>query len=252
MPYDFQLPTEPDEWTRVTLFENGDIVFRDYDLEHEVAAAVLGLEPTLAVRVYKMWEKDPTSILCGKHELLPLRDSALAAWAWARLAVDVAGLNINWTIADRSIWPVIVPIQEMLENALKVSFSALTKKRVPFKKLVVARRDVANRIVEVGEFHRTTLVSKQKRHAMHAVKHLLDGIIGTVQDEAFSGLPSQNATAFCEVERETSEVLREDFDPYDPYPETEPYEVRIRIDDELIENAIKVMGEVQEAEGGLK
>jgi hypothetical protein len=235
MPYDFYIPTDPVDWTRATLNEEGTIVVHDYDIEYDLVLDAFGDDPSLVLDIISYWNDDPILFLCGKNEIIPITDCGVAAWAWATEA-------INSRQDDLCQQP---SLRAELNNALKAAFSALTKNRIPFKRVLVARRNVANMIADTTSYHYGKMVKTRTADAMTAVRQLLDGIIQMVQDVEYSGYVS-NIDHFCNVAVSTSKALRpglvkevweedelsiEDFTPF------------------LIEVGVRAMGKVQKNRG---
>jgi hypothetical protein len=238
MPYDFYIPTDPVDWTRATLNEDGTLVVHDYDLDPDIALVALGGDPSLVMDVMKYWEDDPISFLCGKAKAIPIKDCGVAAWSWAAEAIHRRQDDFYQHPALRA----------ELDKALAVVFSALTKKRLPFKRLIVAKRNVSNMIADTLSFHYGKLVRTRTGDAMTAVRQLLDGIIQMVEDVEYFGFPG-DFDHFCDVAVSTSKAIRHGSKVKELWEEEIQY-----VDDVgplLIELAVSKMGEVQRARGGL-
>ena len=239
MPYNFYIPTDPVDWTRATLREDGTLVVHDYDLEPDIALVALGGDPSLVMDVMKYWEDDPIGFLCGRAHAIPIKDCGVAAWSWAREAVDR-----RHGAGDFEQYPAL---RAELDKALAVALSALTKKRMPFKRLIVAQRDVANMISDNVSYHYGKVVKTRTGDAMTAVRRVLDGIIQMVQDVEHFGYPS-DFDHFCDVASSTDKAIRRGRikelweEEYSNVESVTPL---------LIELAVRKMGEVQEARGGV-
>lgn len=234
MPYDFYIPTDPVDWTRMTLNEDGPLVVHDYDLEVDLAFEALGGDSSLVMDVMQYWEDDPIGFLCGKAQVIPIKDCGVAAWSWAREAVDH-----RHEAGDFEHHPVLLA---ELDKALKAAFSALTKSRIPFKQIVVSKREVSNLISDMLSFHYGQLVKTRTGDAMTAVRQLLDGIIQMVQDIEYFGYPS-DFDHFCDVAVSTSKAIRSGVKVKEIWEEEEQF-----VDDVaplLIEIAVRAMGKAQ-------
>ena len=235
MPYDFWIPTEPDEWIRATLTEDGELVIHDYDLEPDLALEALGDEPSPVLRAIILWEENPIGMLCGKEQMLPLQDNGIAAWAWARLAINEC-YDDSGQRADPRAYAI-------LDNALETALLALITTQISYKKLITAQKNVAILITKRLSFHLGDIVDEQTGAAMHAVKLVLNGIVALAQNESILGknLYSKTVTnSFCNAGHATSKSLF--------VPSEDPYDSSLY--DMLIATAIGVMGDVQKARGG--
>jgi hypothetical protein len=239
MPYDFYIPTDPVDWTRATLNEDGTLVVHDYDLDPDIALVALGGDPSLVMDVMKYWEDDPILFLCGKAHAIPIKDCGIAAWAWATESVRRRQDDFYQHPALRA----------ELDKALGVAFSALTKSRMPFKRLIVSKREVSDMISRHAELslRQAGQDAHGRRHDRGASapgRHHPDG----PEDVEYFGYPS-NFDHFCDVAVSTSKAIRHGSKVKELWEEEIQY-----VDDVgplLIELAVSKMGEVQRARGGL-
>lgn len=235
MPYDFWIPTAVEEWTLATLTEDGQLILHDYNLERDETAEALGFEPSTVLKVVWAWEEDPIALLCGKDKVLPFRDTALAAFAWAQLAV-AEGYDDNLRVEDPKSYAII-------ENALEVAWVALNEKKSPHKPLVKARKDVTNLITRKLSNLYGDVVDVRTGAAMHSVKLVLNGIIAARHEKSFFGKDTRTTStiSFCNAGYAALKAIRENF-PSTELPEESDY-------DRLVEVAVRVLVESQEAAG---
>ncbi|MHC4298916.1 MAG: hypothetical protein ACYS7Y_16685 [Planctomycetota bacterium] len=232
MPYHFWIPTDTEEWVHAKLTEDGNMIVYDYDVEADIALEALGMEPTPVLEAARLWENDPLAILCGKGEVIPLQDSGLAVWSWARLAVDENREDLEKIYKPRNYI--------ILERALEVALSALTRDEYIYKSLVRAGNGVSNLIphkLKTG-YYKYHTSGKHIQATLHTVKLLLNGIIPFHSKMSYSGIRTRNTSSinsFCNARFSALGAVSDN-----------PEKMTDLDYDRLVEVAVRTMSEFQE------
>lgn len=73
---------------QVEITRDGDLIFLDHDIEHDIAMAEFGDPETIAVRLSKKWQERPASVIC-KNLGLSISELAHLTIDWAETLLPV-------------------------------------------------------------------------------------------------------------------------------------------------------------------